>query len=96
MPDGGWQVGIDIGGTFTDLVALLPSTGEVRSIKVPTERNDPVASILAALAAAGLASEEVDDLIHGTTLVTNAIVEDRVEPVALVATRGFEDVLDIG
>src|SRR5216683_708135 len=96
VPKSGWQVGIDIGGTFTDLVALLPSTGEVRSIKVPTERNDPVASILAALAAAGLASEEVDDLIHGTTLVTNAIVEDRVEPVALVATRGFEDVLDIG
>ena len=96
MPDHGWQVGIDIGGTFTDLVALLPSTGEVRSIKVPTQRNDPVASILAALAAAGLASDEVDDLVHGTTLVTNAIVEDRVEPVALVATRGFEDVLDIG
>jgi N-methylhydantoinase A len=96
MPESGWQVGIDIGGTFTDLVGLLPSTGEVRSIKVPTQRNDPVASILAALAAAGLSSEEVDDLIHGTTLVTNAIVEDRVEPVALVATRGFEDVLDIG
>jgi N-methylhydantoinase A len=96
VPESGWQVGIDIGGTFTDLVALLPRTGEVRSIKVPTQRNDPVASIKAALAAAGLAPEEVDDLIHGTTLVTNAIVEDRVEPVALVATRGFEDVLDIG
>ena len=96
MAASGWQVGIDIGGTFTDLVALLPSSGEVRSIKVPTQRNDPVASIMAALAAAGLASEEVDDLIHGTTLVTNAIVEDRVDPVALVATRGFEDVLDIG
>jgi len=96
MPKSGWQVGIDIGGTFTDLVALLPGTGEVRSIKVPTQRNDPVASIQAALAAAGLAPEEVDDLIHGTTLVTNAIVEDRVEPVALVATLGFEDVLDIG
>ena len=96
MPDSGWQVGIDIGGTFTDLVALLPSTGEVRSIKVPTQRNDPVASIRAALAAAGLSPAEVDDLVHGTTLVTNAIVEDRVEPVALVATSGFEDVLDIG
>jgi N-methylhydantoinase A len=92
----GWQVGIDIGGTFTDLVALRPATGELRSIKVPTQRNDPVASIKAALAAAGLEAIEVDDLVHGTTLVTNAIVEDRVEPVALIATRGFEDVLDIG
>ena len=41
MDVNGWQVGIDIGGTFTDLVALLPTTGEVRSIKVPTQRNDP-------------------------------------------------------
>lgn len=96
VPKTGWQVGIDIGGTFTDLVALLPSTGEVRSIKVPTQRNDPVASIKAALAAADLLAEDVADLVHGTTLVTNAIVEDRVEPVVLVATRGFEDVLDIG
>ena len=96
MPDIGWQVGIDIGGTFTDLVALRPATGELRSIKVPTQRNDPVASIKAALAAAGLAAIDVDDLVHGTTLVTNAIVEDRVEPVALIATQGFEDVLDIG
>jgi N-methylhydantoinase A len=96
MPDSGWQVGIDIGGTFTDLVALRPTTGELRSIKVPTQRNDPVASIKAALAAAGLTAVEVDDLVHGTTLVTNAIVEDRVEPVVLIATQGFEDVLDIG
>jgi len=96
MSESGWQVGIDIGGTFTDLVALLPSTGDVRSIKVPTQRNDPVASIRAALTAADLSAERVDDLVHGTTLVTNAIVEDRVEPVALVATAGFEDVLDIG
>ena len=96
VPKAGWQVGIDIGGTFTDLVALLPATGEVRSIKVPTQRNDPVASIKAALAAADLLAENVADLVHGTTLVTNAIVEDRVEPVALIATRGFEDVLDIG
>ena len=87
MPDIGWQVGIDIGGTFTDLVALKPATGELRSIKVPTQRNDPVASIKAALAAAGLDAIDVDDLVHGTTLVTNAIVEDRVEPVARSLSR---------
>ena len=96
MSKSSWQVGIDIGGTFTDLVALLPATGEVRTLKVPTQRNDPVASILAALTAAGLLAADVDDLVHGTTLVTNAIVENRVDPVALVATEGFEDVLDIG
>ncbi|MFO1083723.1 MAG: hydantoinase/oxoprolinase family protein [Reyranellaceae bacterium] len=96
MQQQGWQVGIDIGGTFTDLVALHPGSGDVRSTKVPTQRDDPVASILSALAAADLVAGDVADLVHGTTLVTNAIVEDRVEPVALVATRGFEDVLDIG
>src|SRR3981189_3322710 len=61
-----------------------------------THLNAPAPRIGPALAPAGRAPEEVDDLIHGTTLVTNAIVEDRVEPVALVATLGFEDVLDIG
>ncbi len=91
-----WQVGIDIGGTFTDVVALLPATGETRAAKVPTRRGDPVASILEALAAVRLEAGEVADLVHGTTLVTNAIVENRVEPVALIATAGFEDVLDIG
>jgi N-methylhydantoinase A len=91
-----WQVGIDIGGTFTDVVALLAATGETRAAKVPTRRNDPVASILEALAAVGLDTAEVADLVHGTTLITNAIVENRVEPVALITTAGFEDVLDIG
>src|SRR4029450_6820844 len=93
MPDIGWQVGIDIGGTFTDLGALKPATGELRPIKVPTQRNAPVASIKAALAAAGLEAIDVDDLVHGTTLVTNAIVEDRVAPVALIRPHGFRGVL---
>jgi N-methylhydantoinase A len=95
-PTARWQVGIDIGGTFTDVVALRPDSGDVRAAKVPTRRADPVASILEALAAVDLTAREVADLVHGTTLVTNAIVEGRVEPVALIATAGFEDVLDIG
>ena len=68
----GGQVGIDIGGIFTDLVALLPGTGQVRSIKIPTQRNDPVASIKAAFAAAGRSPEVVADMVYGTTLVINA------------------------
>lgn len=92
----GWRVGIDIGGTFTDVVAVH-GAGEVpRSAKVPSRAADPVGSITAALAAIGLAPEEVQDLIHGTTRVTNAIVEGRLEPVALIATDGFEDIIEIG
>jgi N-methylhydantoinase A len=93
----GWQVGIDIGGTFSDITAVhAPGDFAPRTAKVPTNPSDPVASITAALAAIGLEPGEVDDLIHGTTRVTNAIVEGRLEPVTLIATEGFEDVVEIG
>ena len=90
----GWQVGIDIGGTFTDIVATLGAA--FRTAKVPSRAADPVGSIAAALAAIGVAPEAIGDLVHGTTRVTNAIVEGRLEPVALLATEGFEDIVEIG
>lgn len=91
-----WQVGIDIGGTFTDIVAHRPDDGSVRTAKVATTTGDRVAGLLAALAAVGLQWHDVDDLIHGTTMVTNAIVEDDLADVALVTTQGFADTLAIG
>jgi N-methylhydantoinase A len=90
----GWQVGIDIGGTFTDVVAMRGV--EFRTAKVPSRAADPVASIAAALAAVRLAPEAVTELIHGTTRVTNAIVEGRLEPVTLIGTDGFVDIIEIG
>ncbi len=95
-----WRVGIDVGGTFTDVVALR-ADGEgaaqaLRVAKVASRRDDPVAGLKAALAAVGLEWEDVADLVHGTTMVTNAIVEDRLAPVALIATEGFADSLAIG
>jgi N-methylhydantoinase A len=92
----GWQVGIDVGGTFTDVIALDPGSGEIRSAKVDTRIDDRVKGLLAALDAVGLAWTDVDDLIHGTTMVTNAIVEDDLDDVALVATEGFSDTIEIG
>lgn len=92
----GWQVGIDIGGTFTDVIAHSPQTGEVRSAKVDTRIDDRVKGLQAAIAAVGLRWEDVDDLIHGTTMVTNAIVEDELDEAALVTTAGFADTLEIG
>ena len=91
-----WRVGIDIGGTFTDVVALDGGSGTLRSAKVPSRPDAPVAAIREALAAVGLELDNVADLIHGTTRVTNAIVEDRLPPVALIQTEGFTDTLDIG
>ena len=91
-----WQVGIDIGGTFTDVVATNTATSETRSAKVATRSDDRIAGLIAALAAVDLSWQEVADLIHGTTMVTNAIVEGNLAPVALIATEGFSDSLEIG
>ena len=91
-----WQVGIDVGGTFTDVVALDPTTQETRTAKVQSRPSDPPAGLRAALAAVGLEWETVADLVHGTTLVTNAIVEDHLAKVALITTQGFGDTLAIG
>ena len=93
---GGWQVGIDIGGTFTDVVALDPASGELRTAKVATRRDQRVAGLRAALAAVDLAWDQVADLIHGTTMVTNAIIESRLAKVALISTKGFADTIAIG
>lgn len=93
---GTWLVGIDIGGTFTDVVALCGNRSTLRTAKVPSRPDDPVGALLAALQAVGVESAAIDNLIHGTTRITNAIVEGKLPPVALITTRGFEDVLAIG
>ncbi len=96
MNGGAWQVGIDIGGTFTDAAALRADDSRLLAAKVPSDPEDHLASVRAALAALDIAWPDVDDLIHGTTLVTNAVVQDRLSKVALVTTEGFGDTLAIG
>ena len=93
---GGWQVGVDVGGTFTDVVAVSRTRADTRVAKVPSRSDDRVAGLLSALRAVNLEWSDVDDLIHGTTIVTNAIIEDDFADVALIATRGFSDTLAIG
>jgi len=88
----GVRVGIDVGGTFTDLVALDATAGTVRSLKVLTTPAAPARGVLAGLR--GLAPGAAS-IAHGTTIVTNAIVEGRHARTALVTTRGFRDVLEI-
>ena len=92
----GWRVGIDIGGTFTDVVGIDQSDGTVRIAKVPSRPDDPASAIAEAVEALDLAMDQVSVLVHGTTRVTNAIVQDKMHPVALVGTAGFEDSLEIG
>jgi N-methylhydantoinase A len=91
-----WQVGIDIGGTFTDVVARHCCTGEIRAAKVETRVEDRVKGLICALESVSLEWSEVSDLILGTTMVTNAIVADDLAETALITTQGFGDTLAIG
>lgn len=94
------RVGVDVGGTFTDLVAVDEETGRRSSLKVLTTSDNSARGFLAALAElrsrADLGSSDVGAIFHGTTTVTNAIIERRLPPTALVTTKGFRDVLEIG
>ena len=93
------QIGVDIGGTFTDIVAL-DRTGRLALTKVPSTPKDLLDGIGAAvtqvLALAGARPADVDRFIHGTTVATNAILEQKGAVTALLTTEGFEDVLELG
>ncbi len=90
-------LGVDVGGTFTD--AVLLDGGTVHTAKVPTtpgEESDGVmAAIEAVLAEAGAGPGDIDQLFHGMTVGTNALLEERGARTALIATRGFADLLEI-
>ncbi|MGH2948499.1 MAG: hydantoinase/oxoprolinase family protein, partial [Solirubrobacteraceae bacterium] len=88
-------VGIDVGGTFTDLYHA-ENGGEPRVVKVPSTPDDPSIGVLDALTAAGLHGESLGALLHGTTIATNALIERRGARCALITSRGFRDVLELG
>lgn len=94
-----WAFGVDIGGTFTDLVLLNRKTGEIRTHKILTTPGDPVRAVLEGtrvlLGGLGNSRASLERVVHGTTLVTNALVERRGAVTGLVTTRGFRDVLEI-
>jgi N-methylhydantoinase A len=91
-------LGVDVGGTFTD--AVLLDDGAVHTAKVPTtpreEQDGVMEAVEAVLRRAGAASSDVEVFAHGMTVGTNALLEERGARTALVATRGFGDLLEIG
>jgi len=93
------RVGIDVGGTFTDVVLVDDADGRVWSAKVPTTPRDRVLGAVEGfqriLALSGVASCEVGFLGHGTTMATNMVVEGKGAPVALITTKGFRDILEL-
>jgi N-methylhydantoinase A len=97
--DGDLSIGVDIGGTFTDVVIRRPGA-PTRIMKVPTTRGDPSVAVLSALAQMetdwDLPAAQVSRFVHGTTVATNAVLERKGACVGLITTRGFRDVLEIG
>ena len=95
-PGNGVRIGVDVGGTFTDLVSVDDATGEVRIAKVPSTPDNQAHGVLAALDAGKTALEEISLIVHGTTTTTNAVLERTFSRTGLVTTRGFRDVLELG
>ncbi len=92
----GLVAGVDVGGTFTDLVIFDPASGDVRLAKVPTTLPNQSGGVLAAFDAAGADLAEVDLIVHGTTTTTNAVLERQLARTGLITTQGFRDVLELG
>ena len=92
----GLVVGIDVGGTFTDLVELDPSSGRVTLAKVPTTVENQAFGVMAALAEAGTDLSRIGLIVHGTTTTTNAVLERKLSRTGLITTEGFRDVLELG
>jgi N-methylhydantoinase A len=88
-------IGVDVGGTFTDVVAYDEATGALAFAKSPTSPRDPTLGLLDALAKLGVALPETGRVVHGTTIGTNAVLERRGAPVWMLTTRGFRDTLEI-
>jgi len=94
-----WSIGVDVGGTFTDFHARNEDTGEDRVLKRPSTPDNPARAIVSGLdelLGGGIDAAQVARLAHGTTVATNALIQGKGAPVAVVTTEGFRDLLEIG
>lgn len=89
--------GIDVGGTFTDLILIDgPAGGRVHVAKTPTTVDNQAFGVVSALLATGFPIEAIDLVVHGTTTTTNAVLERRLAKTGMITTQGFRDVLELG
>ncbi|OCI96289.1 hydantoinase [Agrobacterium sp. 13-626] len=95
-PEQSQVAGIDVGGTFTDLVLFDTVSGKVRLAKTPTTLDNQAFGVLNALDAAEADVAALDLIVHGTTTTTNSVLERNLCRTGLITTRGFRDVLELG
>ena len=95
-----YRIGVDIGGTFTDVVLWNVAGDETRQTKLLTTPDDPSRAVIDGikqiLCDASILPQDVEAVIHGTTLVANALIERKGVKTGLITTKGFRDVLEIG
>ena len=89
-------VGVDVGGTFTDLIVLDEATGAVNIAKVPSTPDNQAFGVLSAIEQGGAALDEIETIVHGTTVTTNALLERKIATCGLITTKGFRDSLELG
>ena len=89
-------IGVDVGGTFTDLVRLDQTSGAVRLAKVASTLDNQAFGVMNAVVEAESELSRVALVIHGTTTTTNAVLERKLSRTGLITTAGFRDVLELG
>ena len=88
-------IGVDVGGTFTDLFVLDEASGVARIVKVPSTRGEEARGFMDGVARSGAGTADIATIVHGTTVATNALLERKVARTGLITTRGFRDVLEM-
>ncbi len=88
-------IGVDVGGTFTDLFVLDEATASARIVKVPSTRGEEARGFMNGIARVGAGAEAIATIVHGTTVGTNALLERKVAKTGILTTRGFRDVLEM-
>lgn len=97
MRSDGVVAGIDVGGTFTDLILIDGRDGgKVRIAKTPTTLDNQAFGVVSALGATGFSASSIDLIVHGTTTTTNAVLERRLARTGMITTAGFRDVIELG
>ena len=95
-----WRLAVDTGGTFTDVCVIEEGSGQLAVAKVPSTPSNPALAVIAGIdklvEKGEITAKSISFLLHGTTVATNALLEHKGAPIAMLTTLGFEDILQIG